>query len=211
MYGMINLALKEWVERNHGADRWTPIAAAAGLPDEEFISDWPYPDQVTYRLIEHSAEQLSLDPNVVLFEFGKHWILHTARMGYGPILDANGTTLGTFLDGLPKLHDRIALVHPKLQPPTFRVEWLAENHALLHHITHRPGLTCFVEGLLHGLSSRFHCSLRVTRRSEVSHGAPHDVFEVQWTEATPGGSPQGNPEMGSDEDVRGPKCDAQPI
>lgn len=180
MYGMVNKAVEEMVTTRFGEETWERIRARAGIDVEVFISNEGYPDDVTYGLVAAASEELGLKPEEILEEFGGHWILHTARDGYGDLLDAAGATLPEFLVNLPSFHTRVTLMYPKLLPPEFTVTDLRPGSLHLHYRSHRPGLKPFVVGLLKGLGVMFGVAVTIGIVTDRDHGADHDEFLVKW-------------------------------
>lgn len=180
MYGMVNKAVEEMVLAGHGAAIWSEIKHRARVTDEIFISNQGYDDDVTYRLVGAASEVLQQPPEAILHAFGEHWVLNTARQGYGHMMRAGGRTLGEFLGNLPSFHDRVALLYPKLLPPQFEVTDQTENSLHLHYITHRPGLAPFVGGLISGLGKMFGTPARWTLVTAKAEGGNHDIFRVEW-------------------------------
>lgn len=180
MYGMVNKSIEEMVVSGHGEPVWREIKRKAGVDEEVFISNEGYPDEVTYRLVGAASEVLALPAEKVLHAFGEHWVLHTARKGYGHMLAAGGRTLGDFLTNLPHFHDRVALLYPRLEPPSFEVSDRTDRSLRLHYRTSRAGLTSFVEGLLSGLGQMFQVQSRATLLQSKAAGADHDIFLVEW-------------------------------
>lgn len=183
MYGMINGAIRDMVLRNHGDAAWTRIREAAGVEASVFIRNEPYPDDMTYRLVAAAAQVLGTDTEQVLELFGEHWILHTAREGYGALLGAAGSSFGDFLVNLPDFHGRVAMIFPNLKPPRFECTDITGNSLRLHYHSERKGLGSFVIGLLHGLGKRFGTTVDVSRAQpgDSGSGSGHDVFEVRWS------------------------------
>jgi hypothetical protein len=77
------------------------------------------------------------------------------------------------------------MIFSNLQPPRFSCTDVKDCELMLHYHSHRPGLTDFVIGLLHGLGKLFGTPVEVTVVELKSEGADHDVFNVRWTPATP--------------------------
>ncbi len=180
MYGMVNKAVEEMVLSSHGAPVWREIKRRAGIVNDVFISNEGYPDDITYRLVGAASEVLQLPSDKILHAFGEHWVLKTASQNYGHMMRAGGKTLGEFLVNLPSFHDRVALLYPKLIPPHFEVTDRTENSLRLHYITHRPGLTPFVGGMISGLGQMFGTPARWTLETAKVQGGDRDVFFVEW-------------------------------
>lgn len=180
MYGMVNKAVQDLVCSQFGEDQWEAIKKKAGVEDELFISHEGYPDEITYRLVGAASEVLGLPADEILKAFGEHWVLKTAAEGYGEMLDAAGADLGEFLVNLPRFHTRVAMIFPKLKPPSFAITDRGERSLRLHYHTHRDGLAPFVVGLLGGLAKRFDVEARITQIADRTQGADHDEFQVEW-------------------------------
>ena len=90
MYGLINQGLRDLAVQAGGEDLWREIKAAADVDVEAFVGMHTYPDDVTYRLVEAASAAMHISSTEVLRAFGKHWILYTARRGYGTIFDTMG-------------------------------------------------------------------------------------------------------------------------
>ena len=181
MYGMVNQAVEDMVIMHHGEEVWQRIKLKAGVDIEVFISNDGYPDEMTYKLVGAASEVLQLPAEEILLGFGEHWVLHTAREGYGGMMRAGGRTLPEFLRNLPAFHSRVAMMFPKLQPPRFECTDITDGSLRLHYYSHRPGLAQFVIGLMRGLGKMFHTPVTVRQLAAKEKGADHDIFEVTWT------------------------------
>jgi hypothetical protein len=65
MYGMVNNAIKELILAEHGDQVWQRIKKRADVVNEVFLSNEPYPDETTYRLVEASASELEMTAEAV--------------------------------------------------------------------------------------------------------------------------------------------------
>ncbi len=181
MYGMVNKAVEDMVCKGHGEEAWERIKELAGVDVDVFITNESYPDETTYRLVAAASQLLKVPASQILEAFGEHWVLETAREGYGSLLDAGGRNLTDFLINLPNFHTRVAMIFPHLQPPRFKVTEATEHSLQLHYYTHRAGLAPFVVGLLRGLGRKFNTPLRaITVLGSREQGADHETFLVEW-------------------------------
>ena len=181
MYGMVNKAVEEMVCAAHGEPMWEKVKERAGVDVDVFISNEAYPDEMTRKLVEATSELTGTPPAQVLEAFGEHWVLKTARDGYGELLDTAGKNLREFLMNLPDFHARVSMIFPELQPPGFKVSDVTDRSVRLHYFTRRDGLTPFVIGLLKGLGKMFGTPVRsVTLTSSRDQGADHDIFQIEW-------------------------------
>lgn len=178
MYGLVNKAVVDLVVSKFGQDTWNAIKKKAEVDIDVFVSMDGYPDDVTYRLVGAASDVLKIPPEQVLEAFGEHWVLYTAKEGYGPMLDASGGTLRQFLENLDALHARVALTMPELRPPRFRLVPVDDGTMLLEYHSTRQGLAPMVIGLLRGLSIRFNTPVDVTHARRDSH----DEFTIRTTQ-----------------------------
>lgn len=181
MYGLVNQAIRDLAVKVGGEPMWLDIKAAAGIDLEVFVGMEAYPDEVTYRLVDSASLVLGISAEEMLHAFGKHWILYTARHGYGAIFEMMGRTLPDFLGNLDAMHARLSLTMPELRPPSFVCEHLDEGHLRLEYWSHRPGLSPMVLGLLDGLAEMYAVSIEVTRGACREQGGDHDEFFITYT------------------------------
>jgi len=180
MYGLVNQAIEDLVRAYHGGTAWELIKQTAQLQIEAFIGMEQYPDDVTYKLVDAASEVLGVPREEVLQSFGEHWVLFTAKKGYGEILSTGGNTLPDFLQNLDMLHTRVSIIMPHLKPPSFSCDEITENSLHLHYYSHRLGLAPFVAGLVNGLAKMFGTEAEVTLLEGRDTGANHDVFRISW-------------------------------
>jgi len=183
MYGMVNSAIMDLLVANYGEETWQKVKSKAGVKDEIFISTESYPDEVTYKLVGAASEVLVRPAGEILNQFGRWWVLDTARNSYGHLLRFGGRTLGEFLINLPNFHTRVVMMFPKLQPPTFECTDVQPTELRLHYSSHRRGLSPFVIGLLEGLGEMFGVVVTIKHEERLDEGADHDVFHIAWNEA----------------------------
>lgn len=183
MYGLVNKAIEQMVSTTHGSDMWNRIKKTAEVDVEGFISNRPYPDELTYRLVAAASDALDAPADEILKAFGEYWVLHTALESYGPLMRATGKNLPEFLLALPHLHTRVELIYPELRPPQFHCHQISDTEIDLHYWTTRPpGLEPFVEGLLYGLGKMFSTPVRVELSQHRSDDNDQSIFRVSWDE-----------------------------
>lgn len=181
MYGLVNQAIEDMILMHHGESVWLQVKNTADLDVDVFLRNEAYPDEITNKLISAAVNILNVPAEEFLHNFGEHWILHTAQQSYGGLMYSAGRTLHQFLKNLPDFHARVALLFPKLQPPTFTITDESDYSLKLHYMSSRQGLQPFVVGLIHGLGKLFNTPVTVRLLEMPEHGANHDVFEIKWT------------------------------
>jgi hypothetical protein len=180
MYGLINQGLHDLAVQAGGEELWREIKLAAGVDIEAFVGMDTYPDEVTYHLVDAASAAMGISSAEVLHAFGKHWILYTARRGYGAIFDTMGSTLPAFLANLDMMHARLSLSMPDMRPPSFVCEQLADNQILLEYWSERAGLAPMVVGLLEGLGEMYGVTVSVDQTVDRALGADHDEFVIGY-------------------------------
>ena len=181
MHGLVNQAIRDLAVGLGGEQMWLDIRSSAGVDVEAFVNMQAYPDDVTYRLVEAASRILGIPAADVLHAFGKHWILYTAREGYGAIFDMMGRSLPAFLGNLDAMHARLSLSMPDLRPPSFVCEQLDDERIRLEYWSERDGLAPMVLGLLDGLAEMYEVSISVERTRRRDHGDDHDEFAITCT------------------------------
>jgi len=180
MYGLVNKAIQDLVIKNHGSEKWDEIRVLAGMEDDRFVSLKSYPDKLTYDLVGAASKVLGADAESILIAFGEHWVLYTAKEGYGDMLDFTGSTLVEFLTNLDLLHLRVRNMMPNLQPPKFECVSVNERHVELFYYSERAGLSPMVVGLLQGLGKRFSLELQIEQTAHKNSIGEPDRFSISW-------------------------------
>jgi Haem-NO-binding len=181
MYGVVNKSIEEFVVGAYGLDTWNDVLKRAEIEALVFISNEPYPDEITYRLIGAATAISGISTKDFLISLGHHWILKTGLNHYGALLSAGGHDLKEFLVNLNEFHMRVRLIFPELKPPDLSCTDVNGDSLKLHYRTHREGLGDFVIGLVQGLGALFRTPVSISLIESRAGGADHDVFEVKWS------------------------------
>ena len=180
MYGIVNKAIEDLVIENFGEDKWDVIKTKSGVEEDFFISNEPYDDDITFKLVVSISEEMNLPVSAVLQTFGEWWILRTTKDKYGGLMESGGNSLKEFLVNLPIFHNRVMLIYPKLTPPEFKVSNLEENSIKVHYFSERLGLQEFVRGLLSGLGKMYNTAIEIELIESRDKGNTHEIFKVSW-------------------------------
>lgn len=154
MYGMVNQAVKGFVEEHHGAEMWVKIHTKAGAP-ESFAVMSPYDDAITYNLVGAASELLQIPAEKILKGFGEYWVQKVATVHYESIMKRSGQNFVDFVKNLDHMHQRIRLTFPNYNPPSFRVKVISVGQLQVDYYSDRAGLLPFVEGLFIALGRFF--------------------------------------------------------
>jgi hypothetical protein len=180
MYGIVNKALQEMVCAEYGSETWQKILLKAGMIEEVFLSNEPYPDSTTYSIVGATSTLTGLPAEQLLQKFGRYWVLETGRRSYGHLLKSGGENLQDFLINLPNFHAKIFLIYPNLQPPEFQCQPVGAHSIKVKYFSHRAGLAPFVVGLLFGIGELFETTVTVKQTKTRAAANDFDEFLVVW-------------------------------
>ena len=172
MYGLVNRALQELVCAHCGKAVWDQIRAKAEVKEEVFIRMDSCLDAVTYRLIDAASVVLQTPADVLLKQFGQHWMRYTSIEGYGALVNDMGRDFFEALAGLDAMHARVALLYPNLKTPHFRCTEISSESLFLHYHSERVGFAPMILGLIEGLGEKF--GIRVSIEHVVAKGPEQD-------------------------------------
>ena len=181
MYGLVNQAVHDLIVAEHGEAVWRAIADRAGVDTQVFVSMSPYPDDITYRLVDAASHVLETPAEALLEAFGEYWTLYTARRGYGTLLAMAGRSFPEFVQHLDHLHARVSLTFTELRPPSFWCTDVQAGSLRLHYRSTREGLAPMVIGLLRGLGTMFDTEVAVEHVQSRAGGADHDEFLIAFS------------------------------
>jgi hypothetical protein len=179
VYGLVNQGLQDFVSSVGGDALWRDVRTAAGTDPVTFVSMDVYPDATTFDLVAAASRVLDMPTDELLRAFGKHWILYTARRGYGAIFDTMGRTLVEFLSNLDMMHARLSLTMPELRPPSFVCEPLDDGRIRIEYRSARDGLAPMVIGLLEGLAEMYGHAMSVRQTGLRTFDRDHDEFVIE--------------------------------
>jgi len=180
MYGIVNKAIEDLVIANFGEEKWEEIKVQSEIDIDFFISNEPYDDDITFKLVGAVSSVMNITASDVLQVFGEWWILKTGKEKYGGLMEAGGSSLRDFLINLPAFHYRVMLIYPKLTPPSFKVSEIEDRSIHVHYFSKRNGLSEFVRGLLTGLGKMYNTPMNVELIESRDEGSDHEVFKVSW-------------------------------
>lgn len=184
MYGLVNLALLDFVEHRFGPDMARDVARSGGAPPGGFLRMSPYPPGTTARLVRAASESSGVAIDTLLREFGMHWSAYAMRTGYGDLIRLFGADLPTFLTNLDSMHTCLAASYPGMSAPSFRVSDVTADSLILSYESQREGFTSFVEGLVLGLGPLFDLDVRVRLVEHTTGAGTRAVFLVEFAPVT---------------------------
>jgi hypothetical protein len=183
MYGMMNLAIQEFIAQRYGDAVWQQIKQQAAPEIDHFLTMEQYPDEVTRDLVDTAAELTGDEATEILDAMGEFWVEFAQHSGYGDLLQVIGTTLPEALINLDNMHARVGLLFPDLKPPTFWCTDVGEHSLVLHYQSDREGLDAMIPGTVRGLAAMLNTTASVEQIASKQDGADHVQFRVEFTEA----------------------------
>jgi len=180
MYGLINSALRELIISRHGQAAWDEIARIAAPDGSDFDKMAPYPDDLSFRILETAHQVTGVEVDAFVDQLGELWVGYTDAQGYGALLDIAGDSLHDFLLSLNTVHARVGRSFPGLRPPSFRFDHIEAHELRMHYLSERRGLCPMIFGLMRGLSQRFRTEVKVAEEACVRRGAEHCQFLITF-------------------------------
>ena len=180
MYGLVNKAIQEKIEKAYGPETWKKIRLQAGFEEEEFIGLKAYPDELSYSLVESASKELNVPAEKLIELVGEEWISHTALNGYENVLNLAGDNMIDFIHNLDTIHNNITNLMPNMRPPKFRIKKEQVTGMLLQYQSEREGMQPMVVGILKGLGKRFGLEVSVKNLGPDPDEARQILFEVSW-------------------------------
>lgn len=179
MYGIINVAIENYVLNNYGENTWENVKSRYGTDIDFLLTEQPYNEEVFYKLAVLLAEETGITVDEALFNFGEH-IMKTTREKYSGVLESRGNNLREYLISLPNFHNRIMLIYPNLSPPEFGISNIEDNSICVHYMYKKKGISSFVLGYLNGLILIFKEKATAQWLKTIESGQPQEVFKISW-------------------------------
>jgi hypothetical protein len=176
MYGMVNLAIQEFLCGHYGPDIWAATRSKSSMEFDNFLTMEQYPDQLSVDILAAASDLVAKPVSQLLEELGEYWIGFAERSGYGELMEVLGNDLFEALQNLDNLHTRVGFAFPDLLPPSFWVTDIQGDSLVLHYQSARMGLAPMVVGLVRGLGQRFNQNVRIEQID--SRGSDHHRFNV---------------------------------
>jgi hypothetical protein len=180
MHGAVNQAVEDLIVSKFDENTWLKIKKESGFTEEMFLSNEPYPDQLTFDLVVATHNVTGMEVEDVLKALGEYWVLETGVKKYGALLKSGGDGFEEFVMYLPKFHGRVMLLYPNIIPPEFEVEKTMEGEMILQYHSQRDGLTMFVYGLMIGIGKMFDHPIEVEVINEKLKGSNNDTFLLKY-------------------------------
>ena len=179
MDGLVTKALDHVIRKRLGDEAYRAVLRDAGVEGTTFSAGEVYPDEATFGLVVAAARALATTPAGMLEMLGEHWVEFAIREGYGRFLTTAGRTFRDVLMNLDRMHEKISLISPHLQQPTFWCSDVTDDTLVLHYMSARSGLAPLVVGIVRGLARMHHTRPGIEHVQRRAAGAPHDEFLIR--------------------------------
>lgn len=155
MHGLINRAFQRFIVDTYGPADWVQIAARCDLDAAGFETLLVYPDSVTVRIVAAAADQLGKPKYVLLEDLGTYLVTHSNLEAVRRLLRFGGADFVEFLQSLPDLSERAALVVQDLSLPRIDILVQAPGQVQLRSDFAFPGHGHVLVGLLRSLADDY--------------------------------------------------------
>lgn len=188
MYGWINQCLEDLITKNFGIEEWERICEEAGcyVKSGEFIRSVHYSDALTVGLVVAASKVLQQPAEVLLEEFGVHFVDFLEQKGYSGPIRGQGSTLREWISNINEPHRLLRSRFLQGSLPEF---WTEEDPSdpeciLLHYYSTREGgLGPVVVGVVKASARKYFdrdvtLELILSEKPEKSEFAYHGVWRV---------------------------------
>lgn len=177
MYGLVNRFLKDKIVDFYGQDIWGKTEARINEDINFFVGMEQYPDDITYQIVGAICEVINIPIAEFMETAGNEWVPYTASSDFGTYY-AMADDLFGFLKKLNSIHSAMQTSIPELRPPAFNIIECEDKLMRLQYISHRPGLTTFVAGVLKGLGKHYDQKITVEITAQKQNGSDYDEFLI---------------------------------
>ena len=154
MKGIIALALKDMVTRQHGSAVWREILDKAGVPARTTIlATSDIPDEVVLGVIKTTCERLGISLQEAADAFGHHWVNEFANRIY-PLYFRRADNAREMLLNMDKVHDVTTRTMANAHPPRFDYEEPDSGTLIMTYKSER-GLMPILVGLIRGVGTYY--------------------------------------------------------
>jgi len=181
MYGLIHNSFKIMILKNYGSAVWSQVSERDGRELEPFRILKQYEDHELFSMAIKTSEISGTELGTVLKNFGRHFILCTAKENYRATIRFHGTTALDLLSNLNTMHTRLKSTFLVYTPPRFTVSFESDNTYILQYESTRSGLEAFVEGLISGIGEYYEENIEVTLiENDVTPKGQISKFRLVW-------------------------------
>ncbi len=152
MHGLVNRSIQCFLRDTYGPDRWSAVAAQAGVDPEGFEAPRHYDDALTDAVVAVAARQLGKNREALLEDVGIYLVsLEPLRR----LLRFGGASYEDFLHSLDELPDRTRLAVPDLDLPDLALHATGPGRFRLDCAGPRPGFGAVFAGVLRAMADDY--------------------------------------------------------
>lgn len=155
MHGMINRAIKVFLQETYGADLWSGVARDAKLEDGRFETMHSYDASATDRVLAAATARLDLPSTMLLEDLGTFLVSQPMTEPIRRLMRFGGEGFLDFLFSLEDLPERIRLVLPDLDLPELELAEPWPGAFLLNCRGGWPGAPHVLLGVLRALADDY--------------------------------------------------------
>jgi hypothetical protein len=182
MYGLFHVAMRDMVRLQINEATWREIIKRTNFDDRHFLAMKNYDDADTQLLIRAITAVLGVTADRFLEKLGVFFI------GDFSTELRRSLTMGTrpeFKDALVNLPTYIGTVSQAFQKFTssgFEVKELGPHTVRLDYRSARPGMECFIKGLIIGVAKLYGESIKIVlSRSDSDRGNSYTRYLITWS------------------------------
>ncbi|CAH8559944.1 unnamed protein product [Dicrocoelium dendriticum] len=180
MYGLLIIAVQDFVEQHFGPALWPIVVERAGLRVVEFKTQKRYPDTVIKKIVDALSSETGLSVKDLRYLNGTYFASYITQHGFKNLLRVYGRTFIYFLRNLDDIHEPMRFSYPRLRAPSFSV--LYESPSLIRFLysSKRTGFDHYVRGQLVNLAkSLFDINIFIKIVSKKKDGPVYHVtYEI---------------------------------
>ena len=179
MHGMVNRGLQSYVRTIFSFELWEDVCTQAGLSFFNFETMLTYDDEVTDRIIDAIAQQLSRSREEILEDFGTFVVAEKDHSAVRRLLRFGGEDYVEFLFSLEDVHDLASVVLPELDVPRFELTAHDETSYTLDYRFEKVGFGAVFLGLLRAMADDYGALVLIDHHPQSGQNADRDRFDIQ--------------------------------
>ncbi|WP_298431313.1 heme NO-binding domain-containing protein [uncultured Jannaschia sp.] len=155
MHGLMFKAAEGYVTANHGAELWTRVTQAVGIPFDRFHSMRSYDPDLMVALMDAISHELGRSPPAVMEDIG-HWIcVHPPLDGVRRLIRFGGPSFEDLILSLDDMRGRVRMALPDLELPTHRVRELGNGEYEIDSEYWMLGVSAVTTGMLRAMADDY--------------------------------------------------------
>ena len=175
MHGLIFASFRDYVTDSFGGGASAEVFAGEPV----YLLSEAYPDERLDQLVAKVQEQVGVDADTLMYDFG----VFTARLTFARLYPALFAIAGSPRDFLltveERIHELVRATIPKAGPPQLDVSELGEDSVSITYTSPRR-LCTLLRGLTEGTARHYGERSEIVERTCMRRGDPACTFEVRF-------------------------------